>query len=131
MADDTKRGTHNTQELPELGTVIAKPVRGIRHRPRRAHALEITGGPAARNTFPLDRDSIAMGRSSQADVQLDSDEVSRMHCRLLRIDDEYVIEDQGSRNGIYVNGLKVHSAVLRDGDELQLGDVLMQYREGN
>lgn len=129
--DDRKRGTGSTQEFPELGTVIAKPVRGIRHRPRRAHALEVTGGPAPRGTHVLERDAIAIGRSTQADVQLDSDEVSRMHCRLLRIDDEYLIEDQGSRNGIYVNGLKVHSAVLRDGDEVQLGDVIMQYREGN
>jgi hypothetical protein len=129
--DDKSRGNGSTQEFPEVGTVIAKPVRGIRHRPRRAHALEVTGGPGTKGNHPLERDSIVVGRASTADVQLDSDEVSRMHCRLLRIDDEYVIEDQGSRNGIYVNGLKVHSAVLRDGDELQLGDVILQYREGN
>jgi pSer/pThr/pTyr-binding forkhead associated (FHA) protein len=126
-----RKGTSSTQEFPELGTVIAKPVRGIRHRPRRAHALEITAGPTGRSTHLLERDSLVLGRSSSADVQLDSEEVSRMHCRLLRIDEEYVIEDQGSRNGIYVNGLKVHAAVLRDGDELQLGDVILQYREGN
>jgi pSer/pThr/pTyr-binding forkhead associated (FHA) protein len=129
--NDRKSGTGSTQEFPELGTVIAKPVRGIRHRPRRAHALEVTAGPTQKGVHLLERDAIMLGRSSQADVQLDSDEVSRMHCRLLRIDEEYVIEDQGSRNGIYVNGLKVHSAVLRDGDEVQMGDVIMQYREGN
>lgn len=129
--DDTKRGTGSTHEFPELGTVIAKPVRGIRHRPRRAHALEVVGGPVSRDTHLLERDSVVIGRSSQADVHLESEEVSRMHCRLLRVDDEYLIEDQGSRNGIYLNGLKVHSATLRDGDEVQLGDVIMQYREGN
>ena len=33
-------------------------------------------------------------------------------------------------NGIVLNGLKVHSAVLRDGDQVQLGDVVLSYREG-
>lgn len=126
-----ERKTSSTQEFPELGTVVAKPVRGIRHRPRRAHALQVTQGPVAHATHLLERDSITVGRSSTCEVQLDSEEVSRTHCRLARVDDEYVIEDAGSRNGIYVNGLKVRSAVLRDGDELQLGDVILQYREGS
>jgi hypothetical protein len=29
-----------------------------------------------------------------------------------------------------LNGLKVHSAILRDGDQVQLGDVVLAYREG-
>jgi pSer/pThr/pTyr-binding forkhead associated (FHA) protein len=79
----------------------------------------------------LDRDRMTIGRAAGAGLLLDSDEVSRNHATLTRLDDEYTIEDLGSRNGIYLNGLKVHSAVLRDGDELQLGDVFLLYHEGN
>ena len=37
--------------------------------------------------------------------------------------------DQNSANGVYLNGTKTHSAVLRDGDQLQLADVVLIYRE--
>ena len=57
--------------------------------------------------------------------------LGEMQAQLTRLDDEYSIEDLLSRNGIYLNGVKVHSAVLRDGDELQLGDVFITYHEGN
>ncbi|MBL8938142.1 MAG: FHA domain-containing protein, partial [Archangium sp.] len=62
---------------------------------------------------------------------VDSDDVSRTHAQLLRIDDEYTIEDLDSRNGVFLNGLQVHAAVLRDGDQLQLGDVVFTYNEGS
>ena len=113
------------------GTRINKPVKGVRVRPRRAHALEITSGPVPPARVPLDRDRITIGRSQGVGLQLDSDEVSRNHAQLTRLDDEYTIEDLQSRNGIYLNGLKVHSAMLRDGDELQLGDVFLTYHEGS
>jgi pSer/pThr/pTyr-binding forkhead associated (FHA) protein len=123
---------NNTMEFQEgPGTRINKPVKGVRVRPRRAHLLELTKGPGAPSRVPLDRDRMTIGRATGVGLQLDSDEVSRNHATLSRLDDEYTIEDLGSRNGIYLNGLKVHSAVLRDGDELQLGDVFITYHEGN
>jgi len=119
-------------ELPDgPGTRINKPVKGVRVRPRRAHALELTGGPGSPSRVSLERDRLTIGRAAGAGLLLDSDEVSRNHATLTRLDDEYTIEDLGSRNGIYLNGLKVHAAVLRDGDELQLGDVFLLYHEGN
>ena len=78
----------------------------------------------------LDADSLVLGRGDKATLLLDSEEVSRAHAKLTRNDGEYTVEDLGSRNGILLNGLRVHSAVLRDGDELQLGDVVLTYREG-
>ena len=127
-----KDNIKQTMEFPDgPGTRINKPVKGVRVRPRRAHAIELTRGPGAPGRLALDRDRITIGRAAGAGLLLDSDEVSRNHATLTRLDDEYTIEDLGSRNGIYLNGLKVHSAVLRDGDELQLGDVFLLYHEGN
>lgn len=128
MARDLKQ-TGEFHDGP--GTRINKPVKGVRVRPRRAHALEITSGPVPAMRMPLDRDRMTIGRAQGTGLQLDSDEVSRNHASLTRADDEYTIEDLQSRNGIYLNGVKVHSAVLRDGDELQLGDVFIVYHEGN
>jgi pSer/pThr/pTyr-binding forkhead associated (FHA) protein len=78
----------------------------------------------------LKGDVLVLGRGGKADILVDSEEVSRDHARFVRIDDEYQVEDAESRNGVYLNGVKVHLALLREGDELQFGDLLYVYREG-
>jgi pSer/pThr/pTyr-binding forkhead associated (FHA) protein len=37
--------------------------------------------------------------------------------------------DNDSRNGVFLNGVKVHSAVLRDGDVIQVADSVFVYHE--
>ncbi|MEW6431543.1 MAG: FHA domain-containing protein [Myxococcota bacterium] len=116
--------------LQEIHTRVATRVKGLRPQPERPHLLEVVEGPGKGTRFKLDAQSYDLGRGAQADLLLDSDEVSRLHAKLTRTDGEYTIEDAGSRNGIALNGLRVHAAVLRDGDELQLGDVTLKYLEG-
>lgn len=116
--------------LQEIHTRVATRVKGLRPRPERPHLLEVVEGPGKGTRFKLDGQSYDLGRGAQADLLLDSDEVSRLHAKLTRTDGEYTIEDAGSRNGITLNGLRVHAAVLRDGDEVQLGDVTLKYLEG-
>jgi pSer/pThr/pTyr-binding forkhead associated (FHA) protein len=41
-----------------------------------------------------------------------------------------VIFDNDSHNGVFLNGVKVHSAVLRDGDAILVGDNEFIYGEG-
>jgi pSer/pThr/pTyr-binding forkhead associated (FHA) protein len=47
--------------------------------------------------------------------------VSRKHAVLLRREDDYYVEDQGSLNGTFLNRRRIESAQLGDGDELQIG----------
>ena len=100
-------------------------------RPR-AHLLEITAGPARfkGRRLKLEGDSLILGRSSDVELFLDSDELSRHHVEFTRRNGEYTCTDLDSLNGLFLNGLRVHSVVLRDGDQLQLGDVTLLYREG-
>jgi diguanylate cyclase (GGDEF)-like protein len=52
--------------------------------------------------------------------------VSRRHARIVRIDGpRYVLEDLGSKNGVFVNGRKVETAELAAGDRLQIGPTLV------
>jgi PAS domain S-box-containing protein len=75
-------------------------------------------------SFRLDRDEVVIGRGSDVDLAVDDPGASRRHARIVRgPDGEYVIADLGSRNGTYVNGLKVRSTPLREGDKIQLGTV--------
>jgi pSer/pThr/pTyr-binding forkhead associated (FHA) protein len=112
-------------------TAMTKLPASFKPRPRRAHLLEQTAGPGSPARHELSADTLVIGRGSAADLRLDSDDVSRTHAQLMRVDDEYTIEDLDSRNGIFLNGLQVHAAVLRDGDQLQLGDVVFTYSEGS
>jgi hypothetical protein len=115
----------------DLTTRVAKPLGGIRPRPRRAHVLELIKGTGTVAHIELKLERIVLGRAENVDIVVDSEEVSRQHARFSRIDDEYQVEDLESRNGVYLNGLKVHLAVLREGDEVQFGDLIFLYREGN
>ena len=119
-----------TKEFDEYSTRIAVKVRGIRPRPERPHLLEVIDGPGKGRRYVLEKHAYDLGRGVKAALQLDSEEVSRLHARLSRADGEYTVEDAGSRNGIRLNGVKVHAALLRDGDEIQLGDVVLRYLEG-
>jgi pSer/pThr/pTyr-binding forkhead associated (FHA) protein len=78
------------------------------------------GGRTGEHFIPRD-DRTSIGRSPDCDIFLDDVTVSRRHAVLIRSDEAFVIEDQGSLNGTFVNRRRIESAELADGDELQIG----------
>lgn len=86
--------------------------------------LEQVRGPGSPRFFRLILPNIVIGRDDAADIQVESQELSRRHIRLARIGDEVMCVDLDSVNGVLINGVKVHSAVLRDGDNLQLANAV-------
>jgi pSer/pThr/pTyr-binding forkhead associated (FHA) protein len=56
-----------------------------------------------------------------ADIFLDDVTVSRRHAEFVREGDDFLVRDVGSLNGTYVNRNRIDSAVLRAGDEVQIG----------
>lgn len=71
-----------------------------------------------------------LGRSEEADVRLHDPWISRMHCSIDEIDGTVVVRDLYSRNGIFVNGLRVEEALLQPGDRFTLGvtEITMERR---
>ena len=70
-----------------------------------------------------------IGRSpDQADLIINDPSVSRVHALILREGDRYVIRDQSS-SGTLLNGQRVKETYLRDGDSLQIGAVVLEFRE--
>lgn len=63
-------------------------------------------------------------------IKLPGRTISRLHARLIRNGMSWTFEDNGSRNGSLVNGESVTTVVLRDGDDVLIGDVLLRYRAG-
>ncbi|KLU08858.1 MULTISPECIES: FHA domain-containing protein [Kocuria] len=78
-----------------------------------------SGGTGSR--FLLDRDEVPAGRHPSSEIFLDDVTVSRRHARFVRRGDTFEIIDSGSLNGTYVNGDRVDSATLDNGDEVQIG----------
>ncbi len=69
----------------------------------------------------LKSNSILMGRSTDADLWLGDDGVSRKHARLVKEGIDDFVEDLGSANGTFVQGERVTRYKLSDGDQIQLG----------
>ena len=84
--------------------------------------IEIMIGAASGKVYELSRDSFRIGRSDASDIVFNGEGVSRIHAILSRFGEEWVIRDNGSKNGIQINGVKVNEASLNHGDIVQVGD---------
>lgn len=74
-------------------------------------------------------DVMVLGRSPEADVNLDDPYASEFHMRLVAQENGMVLHDLGSTNGTYVNGRRVTAPTsLRRGDTIQVGKTVMEVR---
>src|SRR5262249_37691479 len=71
----------------------------------------------------LDRAMVVVGRHPQCDARLDSLRISRHHCCMTQDQNEVVVRDLGSTNGIRINGQRVEVGRLRPGDELSIAHI--------
>lgn len=71
--------------------------------------------------YVLDGPELRVGRLPDNGVAIDDAGISRVHARLYREGDAYRIEDLGSSNGTYINGVRVTSAEVLEGALVQVG----------
>jgi pSer/pThr/pTyr-binding forkhead associated (FHA) protein len=71
----------------------------------------------------LDRAMVVVGRHPNCDTRLESSRVSRHHCCMTRENDQVVVRDLGSTNGILINGMRVETGRLKPGDELSIAHI--------
>jgi diguanylate cyclase (GGDEF)-like protein len=84
--------------------------------------LTILTGSATGKMFKVNVANIIIGRVAAADVQVDDDGVSRNHARLRCEGGKAWIDDLGSRNGTFVNGIRITTTTeLHDNDKIQVG----------
>ncbi|MGO9708813.1 MAG: sigma 54-interacting transcriptional regulator [Polyangiaceae bacterium] len=69
-----------------------------------------------------------IGKSSDNDIVLTDDTVSRHHCELLRAPDGVHVRDLESTNGTRVDGTRIREAVLGTGQVLKVGEVEISIR---
>ena len=124
-----KKAPPFSEPEPKTSTLSVNVVRRIT-REVAPPILRLVEGPEAPRDFSLLATEVVIGRSKEADICVDSSDLSRKHVALSLSQGQYTCRDLESRNGVYLNGVKVHSAVLRDGDNIQLGSIVFLYLEG-
>jgi pSer/pThr/pTyr-binding forkhead associated (FHA) protein len=89
--------------------------------PSASALLIVQRGPNEGARFLLDQDLTTVGRHPNADIFLDDVTVSRRHAEFRRSGNQFLIEDLASLNGTYFDGVRIESALLDDGAEVQIG----------
>jgi hypothetical protein len=90
-------------------------------------ALRFISGKYQGGEFPMVHGKeIVVGRSSDLDMVLVEEMVSRKHARIAYENDEIVIEDLGSTNGTFVNGEKIKQTNLKEGDRVLIGTSILK-----
>jgi hypothetical protein len=79
-------------------------------------------------SFPMTRDTYTVGRHRNNDIVVSDPKVSSFHARIDRTPDGFLLVDLKSRNGSFVNGRRVESALLHTGDEVRLGAARLTYK---
>ena len=115
---DRRVGDHAQLPARRPTTVETHAVRGLR---RRRLLVIRCGGGRAGETYALGDERLTIGRHPEAEIFLDDVTVSRDHAVVVREGDPWVIVDEGSLNGTYVNRRRSDRTVLTDGDEIQIG----------
>ncbi len=91
------------------------------------YALRFISGKYQGGEFPLQPNrEIVVGRSSELDMVLVEDMVSRKHAKIVTTDSQVMIQDLGSTNGTFVNGEKVKKARLKEGDRILVGTSILK-----
>ncbi len=89
--------------------------------------IHVVTGELAGRIFPLGKAQITIGRADGADIRLTDRTVSRQHATLVLEHGQFVIQND-SQQGTKVNGKQVDRQPLSNGDQIQLGEVTLEFR---
>jgi hypothetical protein len=98
--------------------------------PEKVAKLVVRMPGGERQEFPLGRDPATIGRGRDCDLVVENVYVSRHHARIVRKGDRYVLIDEKSKNGTYVNGKRISAPhTLSPGDQIGIAGVLLEFVE--
>jgi FHA domain-containing protein len=128
-----RRGVGDLRRIPDDEPF--EPGRGAAYAARPSGESELVVEDseilAPQTRFQLRNGATSIGRSSESDIVLKSDDyASGRHARLTRHGGLLYVEDMGSTNGTFVNGRKAVGATpLRHGDTVRIGSTTFRYEE--
>lgn len=87
----------------------------------------VVGNGMIGNRFPIVDGKLTMGRAEDRDVVVPDAASSRHHCQVTLQGGEYVLHDNGSANGVFVNAVRVRECTLSNGDLIRIGNTEMRF----
>jgi pSer/pThr/pTyr-binding forkhead associated (FHA) protein len=135
-------GDSTTMRLPDIGAPVEPVVDADSNLSAQNQAtvdalrhgtalLVVLRGPNTGARFLLDSDEVSSGRHPDSDIFLDDVTVSRKHATFRREGDDFLVCDVGSLNGTYVNRTRIDDAILKTGDEVQIGKFRLVFYAGD
>jgi hypothetical protein len=117
---------------PNITSRAAPPRYDVSHHhiPADPQELEITGGEAQGKRFPL-HDGLSIGRGSTNTLVLMEAAVSRHHAHIAQQEGAWVISDQGSTNGTFINERRITpnaAHMIHPGDVINIGETMILVR---
>ena len=107
-----------SDERTQIFEPQASPTGGVKRD--RAY-LVVLAGASVGEMYKVDTDKTVIGRGQKAQVRLLDDGISREHAQVVVEGNRIFLEDLGSTNGTFCNGLKVDRRELCDGDKILVG----------
>lgn len=84
-----------------------------------------------RQMIPLEKPVIRLGRQLENDIVFPETTVSRFHAEIRMEDGKYVLYDNQSTTGTFVNSKKIERCVLNSGDVISVSDIQMMFVNNN
>lgn len=119
-----------------LAWFLKRRPRGGRQDPAWAKTLELNARSFAyleiqdelHTRHPVSGETFRIGRHADNELMVADASISRFHAEIKHeLNSRYVIRDLESLNGVYVNGRKTRTAILSNGDLIELGDVTVKF----
>jgi len=107
-----------SDERTQIFEPQASPTGGVKRD--RAY-LVVLAGASVGEMYKVEGDKTVIGRGQKAQVRLLDDGISREHAQVVIEGNKIFLEDLGSTNGTFCNGLKVDRRELCDGDKILVG----------
>jgi hypothetical protein len=113
-------------EMQEEGSAVRKLIVGKTPSllPQQEMLVEVLEGEKKGQKFAVRKPKITVGRKG-SDIQLSDPEVSRRHCVVAVFGDALILRDLGSSNGTMVNRSLVKEILLKEGDQIRMGDTVL------
>ena len=108
---------------------VAAPVEEKTQVESEGAKLLMVNGQETGTVFKLNGGTISLGRADANHITILDPKASRQHTQIQKKGDLYMLVDLNSSNGTYVNGERVDEYVLANGDEIQIGDHVLQFQE--
>lgn len=122
LSEDTivREGDVDAEHQSRLGELMSQAVTG-------PMLIQLSGG-AVGQRVPIAGAELKIGRKEDNDLVFDDPDVSKHHCRIVREDGGFVLEDLGSTNGTALNGLRIERQALKDWDVISMGSSFLVLR---